>query len=240
MVALLDVTAVVIIIWCTVAAAKNGFFKTMIGFVGTFIALGAALTFGDLAAQWLYQNYIHAFFVENVTEYMSSFVMTGAGSDDFLMQIETLFDSMPQVLAEFLTRFSVSPEEVRGAIMSATSGDVLTEVSVAIATPLASAVSSGLGFIAVFIGTVIVVKIGTFVVEAVMKLPVLKTLNGAAGILLGLVQGVVVVCILAGVVTYLAPYIGSYFGQELNAQVVESTLIFKYFYEITPFKKILL
>ena len=39
--------------------------------------------------------------------------------------------------------------------------------------------------------------------------------------------------------TYLAPFISSYIGRELNSEVINSTILFKYFYQLTPFKRIL-
>ncbi|HWQ50421.1 MAG TPA: CvpA family protein [Terriglobales bacterium] len=239
MVAVLDILSVAVLALCAVSAARRGFFKTMVGFVGTFAALGAAVVFGGAAGDWLSARWIEKAFEGAVGDYLTRFVTTGEGTPSFTAQLEKLFSSMPDVLREFLGRYSVTAADVQNVIASATGDEAKAAVQAAIATPLASAVSAAAGFVLVFALALVVVRIATFVVDAVLKLPVLKPLNGGMGILLGILEGAVIMMVLAGVLTYLAPFISSYIGRELNSEVINSTILFKYFYQLTPFKRIL-
>lgn len=239
MVAVLDILTAAVLVLCAVSAARRGFFKTAIGLVGTFVALGAAVVFGGGAGDWLNAKWIENAFQSAVGDYLSNFVTTGEGAPSFTAQLEKLFSSMPDVLREFLSRYSVTAADVQKVIASAVGDEAKSAVTTAIATPLANAVSAAAGFVLVFVLALLVIRIATFVVDAVLKLPVLKSLNGGMGILLGILEGAIIMMILAGVVTYLAPFISSYIGRELNSEVINSTIVFKYFYQLTPFKRIL-
>ncbi len=239
MVAVLDIISVAVLAFSAVSAARRGFFKTMIGLVGTFVALGVAVVFGGGAGDWLNAKWIGEAFQSAVGDYLTRFVTTGEGTPSFTEQLEKLFSTMPDVLREFLSRYSVTAADVQKVISSATGDEAKTAVTTAIAGPLASAVSAAAGFVLVFILALIVIRIATFVVDAVLKLPVLKSLNGIMGILLGILEGAIIMMILAGVLTYLAPFISSYIRRELNSDVINSTILFKYFYQLTPFKRIL-
>ena len=237
--AILDIIAAIVLVFCIVSAAKRGFFKTMIGFCGTFVALGVALVFGDNAGAWLNVKWIGGAFEKTVADYLDSFITSSESAGSFGSQLETLFDSMPEVLQSFLERYSVTAADVQGAMASAIGDEARATAASAISAPLATAVSAAAGFVLVFAVAFIAIHVGTVVADAVMQLPVLKSLNGLMGMLLGIVQGAVIVMVLAGIITYLAPFLSSYIGGELSAEVIESTLIFKYFYKITPFKRIL-
>jgi len=239
MVAVLDILSVAVLALCAMSAAKRGFFKTMVGLVGTFIAIGAAVVFGGGAGDFLNAKWIEKAFESAVGDYLSNFVTTGEGAPSFTAQLEKLFSSMPDVLREFLARYSVTAADVQKVIASAVGDEAKAAVTTAIATPLADAVSAAAGFLLVFVLALVVIRVATFVVDAVLKLPVLKSLNGAMGIALGVIEGAIIMMVLAGVVTYLAPFISSYIGRELNSEVINSTILFKYFYQLTPFKRIL-
>ena len=109
----------------------------------------------------------------------------------------------------------------------------------AISTPLTEAVSSALGFLLVFVVSLLLIKLLTMALDIVAKLPLLRTVNKGLGMALGAVQGVLIVCVFAGVVTYLAPFLENYMTSAFDANTISATLVFKYFYEISPFKRLL-
>ena len=123
MVAVLDILTVVVLVLCAVSAARRGFFKTAIGLVGTFVALGAAVVFGGGAGDWLNAKWIEDAFQSAVGNYLSNFVTTGEGAPSFTVQLEKLFSSMPDVLREFLSRYSVTAADVQKVIASAVGDD---------------------------------------------------------------------------------------------------------------------
>ena len=147
---------------------------------------------------------------------------------------------MPQVLETYLGRFSVSPEQVKQSFEASASMQSAKEAAIsAISTPLTEAVSSALGFLLVFVVSLLLIKLLTMALDIVAKLPLLRTVNKGLGMALGAVQGVLIVCVFAGVVTYLAPFLENYMTSAFDANTISATLVFKYFYEISPFKRLL-
>ena len=72
--ALLDVISIVILIWCVWSAARRGFVKTLIGFVGTLIALVLAVTWGPAAASVIKVRFVGPFFENTVGEYLMTYM----------------------------------------------------------------------------------------------------------------------------------------------------------------------
>lgn len=238
---LLDVVTVAVVAWCIYTASRKGFVKALIGFVGTFLAIGAAMLFAGSASAALESRWIGPFFEGAVRDYLGNLISgTGDSAAAFVEQLNTLIADMPEVLAQFLQRFSVTAPQVQEAVSSSASAQQAQEAAVAaIAGPLSGAVSYALGFLLVFLAATLATRVITVVLDALMQLPILRSVNGSLGLLVGVLQGVVIACLFAGVVTYLAPFLNNYLAKGFDANTISATLVFKYFYQISPFKRLL-
>ena len=238
--ALLDVVSVVILVVCIWSAARRGFVKTIIGFVGTLLAVAAAAIFGPAAASVIRVRLVGPFFERTVGDYLMTY-MSGVGesAEAFAEQFNQLLAEMPEVLEAYLRRFSVSPEEVRQSFEASSLESAKDAAVSAISTPLSQAVSNVLGFLLVFVAALLLIKLLTVLLDTAAKLPLLRSVNKGLGVALGVVQGVLIVLVFAGVMTHLAPFLENYMTTAFDANTISSTLVFKYFYELSPFKRLL-
>ena len=238
--ALLDVVSVVILVVCIWSAARRGFVKTIIGFVGTLLAVAAAAIFGPAAASVIRVRLVGPFFERTVGDYLMTY-MSGVGesAEAFAEQFNQLLAEMPEVLEAYLRRFSVSPEEVRQSFEASSLESAKDAAVSAISTPLSQAVSNVLGFLLVFVAALLLIKLLTVMLDTAAKLPLLRSVNKGLGVALGAVQGVLIVLVFAGVMTHLAPFLENYMTTAFDANTISSTLVFKYFYELSPFKRLL-
>ena len=238
--ALLDVVSVVILVVCIWSAARRGFVKTIIGFVGTLLAVAAAAIFGPAAASVIRVRLVGPFFERTVGDYLMTY-MSGVGesAEAFAEQFNQLLAEMPEVLEAYLRRFSVSPEEVRQSFGASSLESAKDAAVSAISTPLSQAVSNALGFLLVFVAALLLIKLLTVLLDTAAKLPLLRSVNKGLGVALGAVQGVLIVLVFAGVMTHLAPFLENYMTTAFDANTISSTLVFKYFYELSPFKRLL-
>ena len=238
--ALLDVVSVVILVVCIWSAARRGFVKTIIGFVGTLLAVAAAAIFGPAAASVIRVRLVGPFFERTVGDYLMTY-MSGVGesAEAFAAQFNQLLAEMPEVLEAYLRRFSVSPEEVRQSFEASSLESAKDAAVSAISTPLSQAVSNALGFLLVFVAALLLIKLLTVLLDTAAKLPLLRSVNKGLGVALGAVQGVLIVLVFAGVITHLAPFLENYMTTAFDANTISSTLVFKYFYELSPFKRLL-
>ena len=238
--ALLDVVSVVILVVCIWSAARRGFVKTIIGFVGTLLAVAAAAIFGPAAASVIRVRLVGPFFERTVGDYLMTY-MSGVGesAEAFAEQFNQLLAAMPEVLEAYLRRFSVSPEEVRQSFEASSLESAKDAAVSAISTPLSQAVSNALGFLLVFVAALLLIKLLTVLLDTAAKLPLLRSVNKGLGVALGAVQGVLIVLVFAGVMTHLAPFLENYMTTAFDANTISSTLVFKYFYELSPFKRLL-
>jgi len=214
---------------------------TLVGFVGTFVALGVALLNLGTVSEIIYTRWAGPYFSNTVEGYLSHF-MTGAtdNATAFVEQLEVLLKEMPDVLREFLNRFSVTGGEVEAIIQNAPSARSSREAAVAaIASPVANTVSRALAFLLLFVGASIVIRVVASIANNIFRLPILRGMNRILGSALGVIQGVVIACIVAGVLSYMAPVLNTYLPSGFDSKIIEATLLFRHFYALTPFKRIL-
>lgn len=76
-----------------------------------------------------------------------------------------------------------------------------------ISTKLAGVITNACGFLLVFVISMIVFSIVIFILDNIMKLPILEHVNRIGGIIVGLVKGVLYNCVLITIVTFVLPLI---------------------------------
>ena len=189
--------AVVAFIWILAAAGyKKGLVRTLYGFVS--FALSAVIT---------------AFVYKPVTAWLLELEFVKKWTDSISSYIT---DALAQKSSEALAGL---PEWV-WSYAGGESG-ILT-----VGDALASLVVGILCVIVVFIIVKLALTLFVGVLDAFMKLPVLKSVNRFGGVLFGLLKGVIIVWILCAVVVLL---ISTDMFNGIN-EVIQSTYVTKYFY----------
>ena len=199
---LLDAAAVVLFGLMVFIGYKRGFFKTVMRLVSLAVALVAAVLLSQPAAQLLYNLLLKNRMSEFVTNAFSKTSQTVSAS------VDSLLSGLPGIIqhalsadgltssADVLTRAGVSAETAPAAASDAVPGNVVE--------PLTVTLLSGACFILIFILCLIAMLLITHAANLATKLPVLKQLNGALGIVVGIVEGLVLVWVLAKGLTWLA------------------------------------
>ena len=99
-----------------------------------------------------------------------------------------------------------------------------------IAENIVGLLSYAVAFLVVFIVTIILFKILGVVLSSIFKLPLLKTVNRALSLCLGGVMAFVYLMIFVAFMQIAVPVVSSVYPEFLNMDIVESTVIFEFFY----------
>ena len=203
---------------------RRGFIREIVSFCFVFLAL---------AVSWAINPYVNEFFMENtpvyekIQESCQSFVesqkkqeLTSPGTEEQTGFIEGL--ELPELLQKGLE--SNNTAEVYTYLAVDSFGEYISEA-------LARMIVNGLSFFVSYLLASVILRLGTWVLNLLAGLPVLKSANKLAGGLVGAVKGVLFVWIAFLVMTILC---STSIGKETLA-LIEKDAFLNVLYEYDIF-----
>lgn len=207
---------------------RRGFIREIVSFFFVFLAL---------AVSWAINPYVNEFFMENtpvyekIQESCQSFVesqkkqeLTSPGTEEQTGFIEGL--ELPELLQKGLE--SNNTAEVYTYLAVDSFGEYISEA-------LARMIVNGLSFFVSYLLASVILRLGTWVLNLLAGLPVLKSANKLAGGLVGAVKGVLFVWIAFLVMTILC---STSIGKEALA-LIEKDAFLNVLYEYDIFVNVL-
>ncbi len=197
MVTWLGVVVIVILVLTAAKGYKRGFIREVVSFFFVFLSI---------AVSWAINPYVNEFFMENTPVYakiqescenfvVSQQILTGHNADDTGDQngfIENM--ELPELLRKGLE--SNNNSEVYHYLAV----DSFTEY---VSESLARMIVNGLSFFVSYLLASVILRMGTYILNLLAGLPVLKSANKLAGGVTGLVKGILFVWIAFLVITVL-------------------------------------
>ena len=233
---ILDIATIAILGICIFLAYKRGFIRTVIDMVGKIAAFIAAWIFASPVANWISGAIIapamERGMVNNIRDHLGVPVDT--------VDIHRLFADMPTFIRNMLNTFNTTPDEVIAALGPG-SGDaageyLIEDIARVIVGPPARAISYVIAFILLFVVFLIAIMIVSRLAGFFNEIPILRGINRTAGLLLGALNGVILVFVLSFAMSHVLPYIGQDGGNVLNS--TDQTLVYHLFDRINPLRMI--
>ena len=197
---ILDIIAIVIIAYCIYSGMKKGLIKGLFSSLTFVIAL--AVTIGTVGAVTEYVSETE--FGKSIYEATEIAILEHGGEDEGNF-------SIPLIDTENLLNEAIETQEN----ISRSLGDLAVK---------------SLCAVALFVGYFIIIKLAVNILDAVAKLPVLKTFNKIGGVLAGAVNAYIFMIILSCLLMLVS---STAMGETIKAQL-ESSKIAIWFYNNNP------
>ena len=215
----LDAAVILIVGLCVWHGWRRGFIRSAVMLVGFAAAAFLAVRFCTPVAAWIYETAVSPYVEQAVVEYVRGFegpqvtigpdVLFGEGS-----AIGAYFATMGWETTVQLSLSDLSEEAVREAVRP-----VIAQVLQPIVMYLLKAVVALLGFLVLLVLVCLLSRL----LDKVFTLPVLKQINTAGGITVGLLQGAFWVFVFAALLQLLVSC--GLFGTAITAETLNSTYI---------------
>lgn len=216
-----DVIVIALAALFVIIGTARGAARTVLSLLFSFLSYSAALMLGEYLAGALYQSVIKGSIIESV----SSSVTQYAGST-----VSSAVDALPSLIRSL---FSLSGESLDAAV-SAGVDNLADAAATTVESALEPIITSWLSFIFIMvIFFIISFLLRHFAMRPAVKLienmPVVRKLNRFLGGVFGLLEAVVVICILAFFLKILVPYLS---GENflLSESTIYNSVIFYHFY----------
>lgn len=208
------------------AGWKNGFIRTVLHTCSTIAAILVANFFSPTLAEYLRSTFLGESVTNRVSEGLAALMEAGNETID----IHQLFSDAPEAFVKLLEGFgielSVLEAQFADAIESG-SETLLTDVIDYIAGPIADMIAAGLAFLILFAGCTILLHIACFFLDTLCRLPVLKQMNTALGLILGIATGFLMAWGLSAVLGAVMPAVSQLYPDVISETVIENTFLVK-------------
>ncbi|MBE6670173.1 MAG: CvpA family protein [Ruminococcaceae bacterium] len=224
---LLDAAVVAVFVLTVAIFTYRGFTKSAMGFIVVVASFILCKMFGGVVGEWLDENFFHDMLYAKVSEILNS--TFGEAAD--AMSADQLFDSMPDTLKNILDMAGADIADIKTHLMNF-EGDVssgIISISEKITTYISTAVCDLLGYVSVFIGSYVVLRILSFFIVKFMELPILHTVNKIGGFLLGIISGCIICWVLCTLFVMIISFLSLTYPALEPFSDISGTYIFSIF-----------
>ncbi|NBJ88739.1 CvpA family protein [Acutalibacter sp. 1XD8-36] len=214
---ILDGIILLICLLCVLIGVKRGFIHSVVRFLGSIIAALLAPALGGVLAQWLFDTMFRGAMVEKINSSLQTL-----GADNAAAAASQVLASLPDFLVRALEEAGVTLETVSHAINSQTSGaagmvvDYLSPVFVNFLKVLA--------VIVLFFLFMTIVRLLAALVGDILRLPILKEVDGLLGGVFGFLLAMVSVWVVVAGVMVFMPMLDSGTQQQVQEALDGSLL----------------
>ena len=224
----------IIIILAAIAAVYSGivkgFVKSVMGFVSLLLAIAAAFVFYPTVGGIFEEKFVSGWVSGIVETSLSDLIGTGGQQ----LELSKILADRPEALTEVASRFGIDLDELDkyyAGLSSGSDSEAINSLAEHIASPTAHAVSCVLAAIAVFLAALIALKLITFILDMICRLPVLSTLNKLLGLIFGVGSAAVMAWIIANMSVGLIRSLNAVKPDIFNESVINGSVIVKFFCE---------
>ncbi len=226
----LDILIIIVVIAAIYSGISRGFVKSVMGFVSLILAVIAAFVFTPKVAGIYEENFVGGW-VDGIVETSLTDLVTAGGQR---IEFSKILEDRPDALEAIASRFGIDLDEISSYYLEFQPEDdntAIKSLSEHIASPTSKAVSEVLAAISVFFGALILLKLITFLLDLICRLPVLSTLNRFLGFLFGVASAAVGSLVIANLSVGLIKALNAVKPEIFNQSVIDGSVIVKFFYE---------
>ncbi len=240
----LDLILVAIVILACRKGRKDGFAKTVVGFLSFFIAIVLAgllcKPVANLAYSGLVQKPVESTIETTIRKYTDEFNESAPSAQQLLDGIEQALENAPEFLKDAF-KLEEKRQELSDKIVEVYTTDITAfsrEITETVVKPAVISAISAVAFVVLFIILSLVCALLAKSLKLVNKLPLLGGLNSFLGGVLGALKGLIIVVVLNWLLVALVGDSGNLFG-VITPKTIESSLIMKNLAVINPLNIIL-
>lgn len=217
---IVDIILVAVLLIVVLISAHKGFFRSVIDFAGSmiavFVAKGLSKTLSIKVFETVVAPSAQTLLAKNLGD---------MGTTDYTQQVENALSSLPAGLEGILQIMGVDSQSIMDKASSGVNlnGENLVETLMnTVVTPVGTAVVQFILFVFLAIALIFIIKVfGKLFDKILKKLPVIKGLNKSLGAVFGVLRGLIIVVI----VSMLISVVVSFVNNEALISSVESSII---------------
>ncbi len=240
---LLDLILVAIVLLCIRGGSKNGFAKTVVGFLGIFVALILAAVLANPLAKLTYDKAIEkpvqTAIAGVVEDHLANATSPIPDKEEFTKVINEQLEKLPAFIRNAIN-FDENSEDYHDLfVLNDLNAETISQkICDTYLRPAALSVLTAIFFVLLFVILALIMKIVAKALKIVNKIPLLGGLNALLGGIAGLLKGAIIVLIVNWAVVTIVGDNSNLFG-IITPEVINSSLVMKNLALINPLNLLL-
>jgi len=233
----LDGLIIVCALFCIISGIRRGFIQSFMGLLKGIVSLLAAWAYTPAIRDIIKENYIIRQIADGIAQTLRSLALN---LDTHTYDLSKVAADLPDAYTAILNRYGIDIPSFTASIAGVTQADdgVIYDFSTQIADPCATVVASVVAFAVLFLGVYLALSLAAWLIDLIFHLPGLSQVNRFAGFLLGAVEAVFFAYVIANVGGELVKALGPIDGTLFGPDVVENTVLCRFFLEHNVFTMI--
>lgn len=214
-----DILSLIFVVVFAIVGFKTGAAKVIARLLALVSAFILSVFLSHFLAELVYNTFISKTITDNISVVLNDSALSTANE-----KAVALFEGLPKFLSNSLVYFGIDEAKV-SSLFDLSAADKIESL---IMTPVVGVISI-IFFIILFIILLFLLKKAFSFIARVFRLPVIRVLDSAIGLIFGLLEGVFAVYILAFLLKLAIPLTGGDI-YILNEAYVSSSYVFSMFY----------
>ena len=228
---IVDIILALILVFATARGYKRGLVKTLFGCLTVVAALVLAYAFGSYAGALIRQtpvfDTISQTTNERICEYFDKTLKDGIDkaqkdkdASSFVKSLEKLGVDTESLLEGYSSALEKGAEGAKDSFVRSVS------------TPVLKGLTNAVGALAVFVLSLLVLKVLCCALDVVARLPLLRTVNKFGGIAAGMLSGVLTCLVICLAIETFVPYLPQ--NSLLYVGMEKETVLYGFFVNLFP------
>lgn len=224
--AVLDIITVVVFIIVIYKAYRRGLVRALIEIAGFAVAFVVSFLLSDTVGQWINKVFLSRFVKGSITNLVKT---SGKSNTEFFNK---LVSNLPETVSKTLTGVNSN--------LGKLGGKAATEFTSSVSQPLSLMISRGIAFFILLAVCAIAIGIIAHMSDIVKRIPVIGTLNALAGAGVGVIEAIIIMCLLSTLMTLVISVMALQKNPPITQSTINSTQVYKYISNINPITGMLL
>lgn len=227
---------IVIIVICALTifiGAKKGFVKSVMHLGSNIASLFTAYAFYPKLSVFIKDTYLQKALSEGIASTIKALSSSGAGENTVTYDLSKLFADMPEAFTQILNRYNTGYPELQAVYgnSSSVTEPIVDSLANAISSSVAGVLSNIAAFTLIYLSAMLALTIITLILDAIFKLPVLKTANTFLGTVFGVICAIFLAWLLSTISIHLIEAMTSVNPSQFNNATIQNSVILKFFNE---------
>lgn len=226
----IDILIIISAIWAVYSGIMRGFVRSIMGFISIILAIVSAFVFTSTVAEVYNEKFIYSKVCAQVETSFDELVTAGGQK----LALSKIFEDKPDALKTVAEQFGIELDEIESHYSEIRSDDDRSDIkklAEIVAEPTSKAISNILAAASVFVGTLIILKLATWFLDLICRLPMLSTLNSLLGFVFGLASAALSAWSIANIAVGMINALGAIRPDIFNFSVINGSIIVKFFYD---------
>ena len=198
----IDAFLIILLLLTVIISVRKGFVKCVVSLICVVVAMLAASSFNEPAAEWCYDNIVSDIVVSKVEESIDK--SSDAHSVDLM--ISEVIDNVPDFIAVQLTKLGLDIDVLSENIsqLQLSTEDTARKISDELIRPGIIVLLNLVFYLIIFIVVRLISCFLSGIIVKIADLPVFKQANKTLGALVGVIKGLVLIVTLSFVFNFLS------------------------------------